>query len=133
MLVTIIPVNLGQLLQVILSNIHSLTEVNRKAAWISEQNLNDPQFPLCFTSMSIAHIDILVLSKSCTAERSPRHSRHLSLPTSLPIYPKTGRSFFLSICSNKRVTVFPETIPALLLISTEDKVASWLKRMKPVF
>lgn len=75
-LVTIILVNLGQPLQVIVGNIHSLTEVNRKAAWISEQHLRDPLFSLYITLMHIgARVDILGLSKTSAAERSPTHSR----------------------------------------------------------
>jgi len=96
--VTIIHVNLGQPLQGIIGNSHCLTAVNRKAAWISEQNLNDPQFSLYFTSMYIgAHVS--------AAERSPTQARYLSLPICLFIYPKTGHSFFLPVHSNKRARI----------------------------
>lgn len=110
MLVTIIHVNLGQPLQAIIGNIHSLTEVTEEDSLISEQNLNDPQFSPCLTLMLIgAYVDTLCLSQTSVAERSPIHSRYFSLPTRLLIYPKTGYFFFLPIHSNKRArNVFPE-------------------------
>lgn len=66
-----------------------------------------------------AHVDILGLIKSSTAERSPRHSRYPSLPT----------------CSNKRGRiVFPEIIPVPLPTSTEEtKLLVGLKEWSQCF
>lgn len=66
----------------------------REGSLISEQNLNDCQFSLCFNLMHTgAYVDTLGLSQTSVAERSPIHSRHFSLTTHLFIYPKKGYCF----------------------------------------
>lgn len=81
-----------------------------------------------------AHVDILGLSQTSAAERSPTHARYLHFQHACSFIPRQdvlSSSPFILI--REQELSFLKLIAALPLTSIEDKVASWLKGMKPVF